>query len=644
MLPELGYFSLILAAVAAAFQVGCSLFSELFKRPHYLALNPLLTGVQSLFSLLSFALLAHAFLTDDFTVIYVAQHSNSQLPDFFKFAATWGGHEGSMLFWLAALTLWTSVFCIFADKSDRLFYHRTLAMLGLIALGFMLFILLVSSPFERSFPPPPEGRDLNPMLQDVGLIFHPPLLYLGYVGFAISFAMVVASLVSGCFDAAVARWIRPWTMISWGFLTAGIILGAWWAYYELGWGGWWFWDPVENASLMPWLLGTALVHSLIASEKRGVFNYWTILLAIFAFALSLLGTFIVRSGVLTSVHAFAVDPDRGMALLILFFSLSFIALALFAFRVNLWQGEVRFLLWSKETAFLLINGLFAVAASAVLVGTFYPMVFTAMNWGSISVGAPYFNHVFTPLALLLMVAMGIAVVLRWKSVPTKQILWRLYLLPVAVLLAVALTMQTLTQVAYSLQILPTIFISLAIWIILTHLPYLRYMWQIRPLAMRLAHIGFAICVIGAMMNSYYGDEKGVRLKPNESATLAGFRFTYDDYQDVIGANYTAERAIFKIAKENETLAQVTPERRYYDVRTMTMAEVGLYHYFLDDIYIVMGDKFGNLEYAFRLHYKPYVRALWLGGIVMVFASLLALFGYRQANRKRINKVINENIE
>ena len=633
MLPELGYFSLILAAVAAAFQVGCSLFSELFKRPHYLALNPLLTGVQSLFSLLSFALLAHAFLTDDFTVIYVAQHSNSQLPDFFKFAATWGGHEGSMLFWLAALTLWTSVFCIFADKSDRLFYHRTLAMLGLIALGFMLFILLVSSPFERSFPPPPEGRDLNPMLQDVGLIFHPPLLYLGYVGFAISFAMVVASLVSGCFDAAVARWIRPWTMISWGFLTAGIILGAWWAYYELGWGGWWFWDPVENASLMPWLLGTALVHSLIVSEKRGVFNYWTILLAIFAFALSLLGTFIVRSGVLTSVHAFAVDPDRGMALLILFFSLSFIALALFAFRVNLWQGEVRFLLWSKETAFLLINGLFAVAASAVLVGTFYPMVFTAMNWGSISVGAPYFNHVFTPLALLLMVAMGIAVVLRWKSVPTKQILWRLYLLPVAVLLAVALTMQTLTQVAYSLQILPTIFISLAIWIILTHLPYLRYMWQIRPLAMRLAHIGFAICVIGAMMNSYYGDEKGVRLKPNESATLAGFSFTYDDYQDVIGANYTAERAIFKIAKENETLAQVTPERRYYDVRTMTMAEVGLYHHFLDDIYIVMGDKFGNLEYAFRLHYKPYVRALWLGGIVMVFASLLALFGYRQANRK-----------
>jgi len=288
-------------------------------------------------------------------VIYVAQHSNSQLPDFFKFAATWGGHEGSMLFWLTALTLWTTVFCLFSRKIDRLFANRTLAMISLVAMGFMLFILLVSNPFERGFPPPPEGRDLNPMLQDVGLIFHPPLLYLGYVGFAVSFAMIVASLLSDKMDAAVARWIRPWTMISWGFLTAGIILGAWWAYYELGWGGWWFWDPVENASLMPWLLGTALVHSLIASEQRGVFNYWTILLAIFAFALSLLGTFIVRSGVLTSVHAFAVDPDRGIALLLLFFSLSFIALALFACKTQFWQGEVRFTFFSKETAFLLLN-------------------------------------------------------------------------------------------------------------------------------------------------------------------------------------------------------------------------------------------------------------------------------------------------
>ncbi|WP_294087510.1 heme lyase NrfEFG subunit NrfE [uncultured Actinobacillus sp.] len=630
MLPELGYFALLLAAMTATSQVLFSLWGEIRKSPSFLALNPFFTLLQSVACGLSFACLANAFLTDDFSVIYVAQHSNSQLPDFFKFAASWGGHEGSMLFWLTALTLWSSVFCIFSRKIDRLFANRTLAMLALISLGFMLFILLVSNPFERSFPPPPEGRDLNPMLQDVGLIFHPPLLYLGYVGFAVSFAMVVAGLLSGIFDAAIARWIRPWAMLSWGFLTAGIILGAWWAYYELGWGGWWFWDPVENASLMPWLLGTALIHSLIVSEQRGIFNYWTILLAIFAFALSLLGTFIVRSGVLTSVHAFAVDPDRGMALLILFFSLSFIALALFALKTQLWQGEVRFLLFSKETAFLLLNGLFSVATCVVLLGTFYPMIFTAMQWGSISVGAPYFNTLFMPLALLLMSVMGIATILRWKNVSGRSIVRKLWLLPVAMLLAFGLIYHTISQhQVFQVDVLPTVFITLAIGLILTHIPYSQRMWKIKLLAMRLAHIGFAICVIGAMMNSYYGDEIGVRLKPQQTATLAGFEFKYQDYQDVIGDNYTAERAIFTIAKDGRTLAEVKPERRYYDIRTMTMAEVGLYHQGLNDIYIVMGDKFGNLEYAFRLHYKPYVGALWLGGVMMIFAALLALLGYRK---------------
>ena len=630
MLPELGYFALLLAAMTATSQVLFSLWGEIRKSPSFLALNPFFTLLQAVACGLSFACLANAFLTDDFSVIYVAQHSNSQLPDFFNFAASWGGHEGSMLFWLTALTLWSGVFCIFSRKIDRLFANRTLAMLALISLGFMLFILLVSNPFERSFPPPPEGRDLNPMLQDVGLIFHPPLLYLGYVGFAVSFAMVVAGLLSGIFDAAIARWIRPWAMLSWGFLTAGIILGAWWAYYELGWGGWWFWDPVENASLMPWLLGTALIHSLIVSEQRGIFNYWTILLAIFAFALSLLGTFIVRSGVLTSVHAFAVDPDRGMALLILFFSLSFIALALFALKTQLWQGEVRFFLCSKETAFLLLNGLFSVATCVVLLGTFYPMIFTAMQWGSISVGAPYFNTLFMPLALLLMCVMGIATVLRWKNASSRAIVKKLWLLPVAMLLALGLIYHTISQHhVFQVEVLPAVFITLAIWLILTHIPYSQTMWKIKPLAMRLAHIGFAVCIIGAMMNSYYGDEIGVRLKPQQTATLAGFEFKYQDYQDVIGDNYTAERAIFTIAKDNRTLAEVKPERRYYDIRTMTMAEVGLYHQGLNDIYIVMGDKFGNLEYAFRLHYKPYVGALWLGGVMMILAALLALLGYRK---------------
>ncbi|WP_373819198.1 heme lyase CcmF/NrfE family subunit [Glaesserella sp.] len=638
MYPELGYFSLILLVATCAVQIGFSLWGEWRKQPQWLELNGLFTGVQCVLVLISFGCLAQAFITDDFSVKYVAAHSNSQLPVFFKFAATWGGHEGSMLFWMTALALWSGVFCIFSGKTDRLFANRTLAFLSLILFSFTLFILWVSNPFERLFPAVPEGRDLNPMLQDIGLIFHPPLLYLGYVGFAVSFAMVSATLLDGVFDYAVARWIRPWTMIAWGFLTAGILLGAWWAYYELGWSGWWFWDPVENASLMPWLLGTALIHSLIVSEQRGIFSYWTILLAIFAFALSLLGTFIVRSGVLTSVHAFAVDADRGIALLLLFFVLSFISLALFALRVNLWQGDVRFKLFSKETAFLLINGLFSLACCVVILGTFYPMIFTAMAWGSISVGAPYFNSVFTPLVLLLMAIMGFATVLRWKRLPPHAQKIQLILLPVAVLLSVLTAWIEVSSRSspHSIQFLPTLFISLAFWIILTHFPYDKAMWSLRSLAMRLAHIGFAVAVCGVMMSSYYANEIGVRLKPNESTELAGFRFNYDSLHHQIGQNYTTEKALFHLYDvSGDYLATVSPERRYYDIRTMTMSEVGLYHYGLDDVYIVMGDRYSDDEYAFRLHYKPYVGALWLGGLMMVMASILAIFGYRKRKKASI---------
>ena len=633
MIPELGYFCLIFVVGLSFAQVALSLWGEIRRKPAYLAFNPALSAAQLLAAVGSFAALAYAFWQDDFSVRYVANHSNSQLPDFFKFSATWGGHEGSMLFWLAALAVWTGVFCLFSRKIDRLFANRTLAVLGLVIFGFALFIWLVSNPFERQFPMPPEGRDLNPMLQDIGLIFHPPLLYLGYVGFAVCFAMTVAMLLGGVFDFAIARWIRPWALLAWSFLTAGIVLGAWWAYYELGWGGWWFWDPVENASLMPWLLGTAFLHSLVVSEQRGIFSYWTILLAIFAFALSLLGTFIVRSGVLTSVHAFAVDADRGIAILALFFSLSFIALALFALKVNLWQGNVRFHWFSKETALLWLNSLFVLATSVVILGTFYPMIFSAMGWGAISVGAPYFNSIFAPLSIALLLAMGWATKLRWKKMP-RQSLWALALLPLSVLISLAMTAQVLDRSqAYSLQWLPLTLMSLAVWVVLTHLPYRQKMWQIRPLAMRLAHIGFAIGVIGAMMNSYYGDEIGVRLKPTERAALAGFWFEYAEHQHALGQNYTAEQALFHLYDGEKLVDSAIAERRYYDIRTMTMAEVGLIHKGLDDIYIVMGDKFGNKEYAFRLHYKPYVRALWLGGVLMVFAALLAALGLRTGQRR-----------
>lgn len=630
MFFEWGYFFLLLLVGVSGTQVLFSLWAELRREPHWFSFNPVLSLLQAILGVSSFCILAAAFLYDDFSFLYVAAHSNSQLPDFFKFAATWGGHEGSMLFWLAALCLWSGIFCIFSGKIDRLFAHRTLAVLAMIILSFALFIVCFSSPFERGFPPPPEGRDLNPMLQDIGLIMHPPLLYLGYVGFAVVFAMSIAVLISGVLDFAGARWIRPWALTAWGFLTAGIMLGAWWAYYELGWGGWWFWDPVENASLMPWLLGTACLHSLVVSEQRGIFHYWTMLLAIFTFALSLLGTFIVRSGVLTSVHAFAVDAERGIAILLLFFSLSFIALSLFALRANFWQGNVRFRLFSKETAFLLINGLFSLATLVVVLGTFYPMLFSAMGWGSISVGSPYFNTMFAPLALILLGVMGFATGLRWKSLP-RQVVWKIALLPVAVGITLWLISATISQTnVHKLAWLPLVFVSLAVWLILTHLPFLRIMWQIRPLAMRLAHIGFALCVVGAMMNSYYGDEIGVRMQPKERVELAGFLFEYRDFEYQLGQNYTSEVATFSISDlENRPLATVKPERRYYDVRTMTMAEVGLYHHFLDDIYIVMGDKLGNNAYAFRLHYKPYVRLLWLGGIIMVIAAALAVIGLRR---------------
>ncbi|AUI66446.1 MULTISPECIES: heme lyase CcmF/NrfE family subunit [Glaesserella] len=630
MVAEFGYFCLITLVLVSGLEVLLSLWGEIRKQPQWLSANRILSVFQVLLAMGSFGALAYGFITDDFTLSYVAQHSNSQLPTFFKFAATWGGHEGSMLFWLTALVCWTGVFCIFSGKTDRLFAHRTLASLSFIILGFALFILLASSPFERTFPPQPEGRDLNPMLQDIGLIFHPPLLYLGYVGFAITFAMTIAMLLGGVFDYAIARWMRPWAVTAWGFLTAGIILGAWWAYYELGWGGWWFWDPVENASLMPWLLGTALIHSLVVSEQRGIFNYWTILFAIFAFALSLLGTFIVRSGVLTSVHAFAVDAERGFALLILFFSLSFVALSLFALKVNLWQGHVRFYLLSKETALLFLNGLFTLATVVVVLGTFYPMIFSAMGWGAISIGPPYFNTVFTPLALILMSMMGFGTVLKWKRFDANYLWKQGIIFIVAIVCSIGLSYSMHSRVtADTFAFLPIAFNSLAIWIIFTHFPYRKFMWQIRPLAMRLAHIGFAICVIGAMMNSYYGDEVGVRLKPQERSELAGFYFEYAEHYHDIGENYTAEKVAIRLYDGNHYLDTVYPERRYYDVRTMTMAEVGLAHKGLDDIYVVMGDKLGHKEYAFRLHYKPYVRALWLGGLIMVMASILSVIGYRR---------------
>ncbi|WP_273402429.1 heme lyase NrfEFG subunit NrfE [Actinobacillus porcinus] len=646
MLPELGFIALLIATLSCVFlavipHIGIAKNTENLIRTSWH-----LSYCFTLFTGLSIGMLAYSFAVDDFSLDYVAAHSNSQLPIFFKVAATWGGHEGSMLFWLFSLSVWVSLFAYFSRKINPIIAARTLAILGLICLGFCLFILYFSNPFIRQFPVPPEGRDLNPMLQDIGLIFHPPLLYLGYVGFAVNFALTISALLAGQFNALIARWMRPWVLVSWLFLTLGIILGAWWAYYELGWGGWWFWDPVENASLMPWLLGLGLLHSLIATEQRGIFSYWSILLSLLAFAFSLLGTFIVRSGVLTSVHAFAVDGERGTALLALFFLLTVGSLTLFAFKTNLQanlpKSAVKFSLFSKDVLILTANILWAVATVSVFLGTFYPMFFTAMGWGSISVGAPYFNSIFVPLIVLMLVAMVWVLATKWQN--TNRTLWQKYLallLP-AILIAYGLIDDTMAQEpTLKFHWIAFLLLSLAIWLLIATLWQNWMVINRRKLGMIFAHCGVAITVIGAVMSSYFGSEIGVRLAPNQHQSLNGYDVHYLGFSNEIGANYTSEKAHFEITKNGQKYTALFPERRYYDVRTMNMSEVGINWGLFGDIYIVMGDKLTKEsgipgEFTFRLHYKPFVGWLWFGGVLMAIGAMFAVLGRKNKNEKERN--------
>ncbi|VGM95682.1 Cytochrome c-type biogenesis protein CcmF [uncultured Avibacterium sp.] len=637
MIPELAFLALLFALVSALLLAIVPHIGIKQGNSRLITTAWNLSYLFGIFTTLSLFGLAYCFVTDDFSVQYVAAHSNSALPQFFKIAATWGGHEGSMLFWLFSLGLWTMAFAFFSRKIDPIIASRTLSILGLLCFGFALFIVFFSNPFERLFPSPLEGRDLNPMLQDVGLIFHPPLLYFGYVGFAVNFALTLATLLSGHFDAALARWTRPWVLVSWFFLTLGIMLGAWWAYYELGWGGWWFWDPVENASLMPWLLGLGLLHSLSVSEQRGVFHYWTILFSLFAFAFSLLGTFIVRSGVLTSVHAFAMDGERGMALLMLFFLLTTCSLTLFALKVNVRPGEnraVHFSFFSKESLMLIANILVAVATASVFLGTFYPMLFSTMGWGSISVGAPYFNTIFLPLIVLALLAMIFVVSAFWKKIHRTLLRRNVFLLIPACGLAYAMIAFTIqNDETLHFQTLPFALISLAFWLLGVTLWGAWRSLSLKRWAMVIAHCGLALTVIGATMSSYFASEIGVRLSPNQSQMLNGYAFHYLGFRNELGPNYTSEVAQFEITKNGEKITALYPERRYYEVRTMNMSEVGLYWNLLGDIYIVMGDKLGAGEFSFRLHYKPFVRWLWIGATLMAFGALLSAFALRTRKAK-----------
>ena len=630
MLPEFGFLSLLFATTAALLLSIVPQIGIWRNKPSLTNTAWGLSYCFGIFTSVSIGILAYSFATDDFTLEYVAAHSNSQLPTFFKVAATWGGHEGSILFWLFTLSLWLVAFAFFSRKNDRTFSAQTLSLLGLICLGFAIFILFYSNPFGRAFPAPAEGRDLNPMLQDIGLIFHPPLLYVGYVGFAVNFAMSISALIFNRSAQVIARAMRAWVLVSWLFLTLGIVLGAWWAYYELGWGGWWFWDPVENASLMPWLLGLALLHSLMVTERQGMFSYWTTLFSLLAFAFSVLGTFIVRSGALTSVHAFSLDSSRGYVLLLIFFLLTVGSLSLFALRTNTNESAVKFPLISKTGAILGLNIVLAVATVSTFLGTFYPMLFQAMNWGSISVGAPYFNSIFLPLLTLVLFAMAATLCLSWFKSDKKRFFKRLLLLIPAAVIAYGMIWNALqNDDALRFHFFAYVLLTLAIWVLFVTLWQNWTKVRLAYFGMILAHCGVAIATMGAVMSSYFGSELGVRLAPQQSQQLGQFEFHYDRFSNEIGPNFTAEVAFFSVSEQGKPYAEIVPERRYYDVRTMTMSEVGLDAGFWGDLYIVMGDNLGKGEFTFRLHYKPLIRWLWLGGILMALGALCSAINLKR---------------
>ncbi|GIU37224.1 heme lyase CcmF/NrfE family subunit [Shewanella schlegeliana] len=632
MIPELGHFSLIIG-LAFAMLLAIVPLVGVARKDQYLVRYawPLSYGM-FFFILFSVVALGYSFAVDDFSVAYVAHHSNSELPIFFKIAAVWGGHEGSLLFWVFSLAAWAAAVALFSKGLEEVFTARVLSILAMILIGFTLFMLLTSSPFARLFPIPMEGRDLNPMLQDVGLIFHPPMLYLGYVGFAVSFAFAIAALMSGRLDSAWARWSRPWTLAAWVFLTGGISLGSWWAYYELGWGGWWFWDPVENASFMPWLIGTALLHSVIVTEKRGAFRNWTVLLSIFAFSLSLLGTFIVRSGVLTSVHSFAADPSRGMFILLLLGLAVGGSLTLFAFRASEMRSPARFELKSKETMMLICNLLLTVACGTVLLGTLYPLLIDALGMGKISVGPPYFNAVFVPIVLVLFGFMGVGPVIRWKKSKAGE-MKRQLIVPAVIAAVAGLAAPFLADGQFNIWVV--FGIGMAVWVALMTFRAAYNIVKTKDgsidltrlgrsqLGMIIAHLGIAVSVVGATMVSNYSLEKSVRMGPGISHELAGYTFNYVETKNVVGPNYTAQQGQIEVYEGDDYVTLLRPDRRQYNVRTMDMTEAGIDWGLFRDLYVTMGDPISRTEYAVRINYKPYVRWIWFGSIFMMVGGFFA---------------------
>ncbi len=636
MIPELGNFALILAALVAVMQGVLPIAGTLVRHPQtQITLQSLARPTAALqFVLVAFAFgaLATSFLNNDFSVLYVSQHSNSLLPKPYQFAAVWGGHEGSLLLWVLLLALWSVAVAVFSRSLPLDMVARVIGVLGLISVGFLLFILTTSNPFERLLPAALDGKDLNPLLQDPGLVIHPPMLYMGYVGMAVAFAFAVSALMSGRLDAAWARWSRPWTVVAWTFLTFGIGLGSWWAYYELGWGGWWFWDPVENASLMPWLVGTALIHSLMVTEKRGSFKAWTVLLAIAAFSLSLLGTFLVRSGVLTSVHAFASDPKRGVFILIFLAVVVGASLTLFAWRAPRVALGGRMELVSRESFLLANSVLLVVATAAVLLGTIYPLIIDALNMGKLSVGPPYFNAVFAPLLVPTVFLMIPGSVARWRDANVREIAHKLrWTFAGAVVLAILLPF-----VLGGWSIGAAFGLFLGCWVALgTAQQVIERVGKPGRIGasfwgQHTAHLGMAVLVIGITGVKCYEVERDVRMRIGDVVTIAPYTFRLNSLDEVRGPNYKAVRADVQVLRDDKIIEILQPEKRRYFSSAMAMTEAGIDSGFMRDLYVSLGEPLDDArtEWSMRVYYKPFVPWLWGGVLLMVLGGVLAALDRR----------------
>lgn len=646
MVPEFGHFALILAFTLALVQSILPMIGAIIEKQSWMLLaRPAAIG-GFVFTLISFFSLMYAFVTNDFSVAYVAQNSNTNLPLFYKITALWSAHEGSMLLWVTVLSFWTCLVAIFSRSLPLDMVARVLSILGLISIGFLLFILTTSDPFLRLLPNfPVNGQSLNPLLQDPGLAIHPPMLYIGYVGFSVAFAFAVAALIGGRLDVAWARWSRPWTLAAWCFLTFGITLGSWWSYRVLGWGGWWFWDPVENASFLPWLTGTALVHSLIVAEKRGAFKSWTVLLAICAFALSLMGTFLVRSGILVSVHAFAVDPSRGAYMLKFLLIVIGVSLLIYAWRANQIKGRGNFALLSRETMLLTNNVILMVAMATVLLGTLYPLVLQSLNLGKISVGPPYFNIVFIPLIIFLLFFMAIGPQASWQQMTIKDLLEKFWFVFV-ISLFLGLMLPWIFTGNESFAAALGLFLSL--WIIFStvqgsyrlHKKLKKSKVSLSHYGMVIAHIGLAVTVIGITLTSVYSVEKDVRLSPSQSTTIHGYTFKFVNISSLQGKNYNGFITKFNVEKNNQLIATLYPQKRLFSVQQEGISEPGISRGIFLDFYVALGEKIGTNAWALRIYYKPFVRWIWAGGVIMMLGGFLSMFDKRYRIKRQVNIVKN----